>query len=176
MSSNFVWPWSDKKSKIVLNTFGLEPISKEAIALLKAKLNKYPNLSLTEIVFNQQEIQNDFKEQKRFLSELRSRDSLDLINKSNQIKILKNKLNRLEKIENNNLFYQSILNEVKFNHELIQSINYSLLISSNDTITVFNTKWVENIPIETINIEEEKVRRWLKFKLDNQLFELKREK
>ena len=123
MSSNFVWPWLDKKSKIVLNTFGLDPISKETISLLKAKLNKYPSLSLTDIVFNQQEIQNDFKEQKRFLSELRSRDSLDLIYKSNQIEILTNKLNRLEKIEKYNLFYQTILNEVKFNHELIQNIN-----------------------------------------------------
>lgn len=128
MSSNFVWPWLDKKSKIVLNTFGLDPISKETISLLKAKLNKYPSLSLTDIVFNQQEIQNDFKEQKRFLSELRSRDSLDLIYKSNQIEILTNKLNRLEKIEKYNLFYQTILNEVKFNHELIQNINYSFLI------------------------------------------------
>lgn len=175
MSSNFVWPWLDKKSKIVLNTFGLDPISKETISLLKAKLNKYPSLSLTDIVFNQQEIQNDFKEQKRFLSELRSRDSLDLIYKSNQIEILTNKLNRLEKIEKYNLFYQTILNEVKFNHELIQNINYSFLISSNDTITIFTTKWNDTISFDRINIEENKLNKWLKFKLNNQLFELKRE-
>jgi uncharacterized hydrophobic protein (TIGR00271 family) len=175
MSSNFVWPWLDKKSKIVLNTFGLEPISSETIALLKAKLKKYPNLSLTDLVFNQQEIQNDFKEQKRFLSELKSRDSLDLINKSNQIEILTNKLNRLEKLENNNLFYQSILNEVKFNHELIQRVNYSFLISPNDTITVFTTKWKDGFSYEEINSEEIKLKKWLKFKLGNQLFELKRE-
>jgi len=175
MSSNFVWPWLDKKSKIVLNTFGLEPISSETIALLKAKLKKYPNLSLTDLVFNQQEIQNDFKEQKRFLSELKSRDSLDLINKSNQIEILTNKLNRLEKLENNNLFYQSILNEVKFNHELIQRVNYSFLISLNDTITVFTTKWKDDFSYEEINSEEIKLKKWLKFKLGNQLFELKRE-
>jgi len=175
MSSNFVWPWLDKKSKIVLNTFGLEPISSETIALLKAKLKKYPNLSLTDLVFNQQEIQNDFKEQKRFLSELKSRDSLDLINKSNQIEILTNKLNRLEKLENNNLFYQSILNEVKFNHELIQRVNYSFLISPNDTITVFTTKWKDGFSYEEINSDEIKLKKWLKFKLGNQLFELKRE-
>ena len=175
ISSNFVWPWLDKKSKIVLNTFGLEPISSETIALLKAKLKKYPNLSLTDLVFNQQEIQNDFKEQKRFLSELKSRDSLDLINKSNQIEILTNKLNRLEKLENNNLFYQSILNEVKFNHELIQRVNYSFLISPNDTITVFTTKWKDGFSYEEINSDEIKLKKWLKFKLGNQLFELKRE-
>ena len=176
LSSNFVWPWTDKKSKIVLNTFGLDPISKETIDLLKAKLNKYPNLSLTDIVFNQKEIENDFKEQKRFLSELRYRDSLDLINKSNQIDILTKKLNRLEKIEINTLFYQSILKEAKFNHGLIQFINYSLMISQNDTVSIFIAKWDKNASVERINIEEMDLKKWLNFKLKNKLFELRREK
>ena len=176
LSSNFVWPWTDKKSKIVLNTFGLDPISKETIDLLKAKLNKYPNLSLTDIVFNQKEIENDFKEQKRFLSELRYRDSLDLINKSNQIDILTKKLNRLEKIEINTLFYQSILKEAKFNHGLIQFINYSLMITQNDTVSIFIAKWDKNASVERINIEEMDLKKWLNFKLKNKLFELRREK
>ena len=172
MSSNFVWPWLDKKSKIVLNTFGLEPISMETIDLLKAKLKKYPNLSLTEIVFNQLEIENDFKEQKRFLSELRYRDSLDLINKSNQIEILTKKINRLEKIENNNLFYQSILGEVKFNYEDIEEFNYLMEISPNDTIPVFTVKWSEDVLEQSIINQENKLKKWLFFKLSNESFEL----
>jgi uncharacterized hydrophobic protein (TIGR00271 family) len=172
MSSNFVWPWLDKKSKIVLNTFGLEPISMETIDLLKAKLKKYPNLSLTEIVFNQLEIENDFKEQKRFLSELRYRDSLDLINKSNQIEILTKKINRLEKIENNNLFYQSILDEVKFNYEDIEEFNYLMEISPNDTIPVFTVKWSEDVLEQSIINQEDKLKKWLFFKLSNESFEL----
>jgi uncharacterized hydrophobic protein (TIGR00271 family) len=172
MSSNFVWPWLDKKSKIVLNTFGLEPISMETIDLLKAKLKKYPNLSLTEIVFNQLEIENDFKEQKRFLSELRYRDSLDLINKSNQIDILTKKINRLEKIENNNLFYQSILDEVKFNYEDIEEFNYLMEISPNDTIPVFTVKWSEDVLEQSIINQENKLKKWLFFKLSNESFEL----
>ena len=172
MSSNFVWPWLDKKSKIVLNTFGLEPISMETIDLLKAKLKKYPNLSLTEIVFNQLEIENDFKEQKRFLSELRYRDSLDLINKSNQIEILTKKINRLEKIENNNFFYQSILDEVKFNYEDIEEFNYLMEISPNDTIPVFTVKWSEDVLEQSIINQENKLKKWLFFKLSNESFEL----
>ena len=172
MSSNFVWPWLDKKSKIVLNTFGLEPISMETIDLLKAKLKKYPNLSLTEIVFNQLEIENDFKEQKRFLSELRYRDSLDLINKSNQIEILTKKINRLEKIENNNLFYQSILDEVKFNYEDIEEFNYLMEISPNDTIPVFTVKWSEDVLEQSIINQENELKKWLFFKLSNESFEL----
>ena len=96
----YSWPWEDKESKIVVNTFGLEPVSREIISLLNTKIKKYSSLSLTKIVFNQQEIENDFKEQKRFLSELRYRDSLDLVDKNYQIKILKQKLDLIEKKNN----------------------------------------------------------------------------
>lgn len=96
----YSWPWEDKESKIVVNTFGLEPVSREIISLLNTKIKKYSSLSLTKIVFNQQEIENDFKEQKRFLSELRYRDSLDLVDKNYQIKILKQKLDQIEKKNN----------------------------------------------------------------------------
>ena len=46
---------------------------------------------MTSIFINQQNLVNDFKEQKRFLSELRFRDSLDLVDKNRQIKILEKK-------------------------------------------------------------------------------------
>ena len=75
---NYVFPWRDKTSSLTLNSFGLDPISDDIMILLKAKIKKYPHLSLTSIDFNQQKIENDFKEQKRFLAELRRRDSLEL--------------------------------------------------------------------------------------------------
>ena len=70
-NESFSWPWNVKESEIVLNMFGLEPISNEAMDLLSSKMVKYPNLSQTKIIFNQKNIENDFKEQKRFLVELR---------------------------------------------------------------------------------------------------------
>ena len=77
----------DKISKITFNSFGLDPISDDIIILLKAKIKKYPHLSMTSISFNQQKVENDFKEQKRFLVELRRRDSLDLSNKNKEIEL-----------------------------------------------------------------------------------------
>ena len=91
----YTWPWKDKESKIVLNSFGLDPISSQTINLLNAQIKKYPSLSLTEIIVNQQVIEDDFREQKRFLTELRYRDSIDLENKNQEIKILKEKLDKL---------------------------------------------------------------------------------
>jgi len=76
----------------------------------------------------------------------------------------------------NTLFYQSILKEAKFNHGLIQFINYSLMISQNDTVSIFIAKWDKNASVERINIEEMDLKKWLNFKLKNKLFELRREK
>ena len=44
----------------------------------------------------QQNLENDFKEQKRFLSELRYRDSIDLYNKNREIEILREKLDKCD--------------------------------------------------------------------------------
>ena len=104
-NSNYVFPWEDKISKITFNSFGLDPISDDIISLLKAKIKKYPHLSMTSISFNQQKVENDFKEQKRFLAELRRRDSLELYNKTKEIQLLTERLNSLERIES--LFIRS---------------------------------------------------------------------
>ena len=78
---------------------------------LKNKIKKYPHLSLTTIKFNQQENQNDFKEQKRFLVELRKIDSLEISSKTKQIKQLENKLKEFEKVESLNVLYKTIIEQ-----------------------------------------------------------------
>ena len=124
-------PWKDKESKIILNTFGLDPISDEAINLLNAKIKKYPSLSLTKIIFNQQNLENDFKEQKRFLSELRYRDSIDLYNKNREIEILREKLDKLEKREKINDLFNSIIEEIEINFEDIIDFSYEKTIDNH---------------------------------------------
>jgi len=169
-------PWSDKESEIVLNTFGLEPISKEAIYLLSAKIIKYPNLSQTKIVFIQQDIENDFKEQKRFLGELRRRDSLELSNKTKEIELLKERLNSLEKIESKNILYKTLIEDVKLNYDQIVDFNLQNLLDINqkdkNSTLIFYIKWSEKISDEIINNQEQKIKNWLKFKLKDQTFEI----
>ena len=172
-------PWKDKESKIILNTFGLDPISDEAINLLNAKIKKYPSLSLTKIIFNQQNLENDFKEQKRFLSELRYRDSIDLYNKNREIEILRKKLDKLEKREKINDLFNSIIEEIEINFEDIIDFSYEKTIdyssNVNDTIPVFNAKWSKNVSEEFIENQELKIRKWINFRLSNDSFVLTRE-
>ena len=175
----YSWPWRDKESKIVLNTFGLDPISDEAISLLNAKLKKYSSLSLTKIIFNQQNLKNDFKEQKRFLSELKYRDSVDLINKNREIEILKKKLDKFEYKEKNNSLINSIVEEIKINYDMIIEFNYEKTLKHNsegiDTLPVFNAIWSKEVSEEYINNQELKIRKWINFKLSNDSFILTRQ-
>lgn len=166
----YLLPWSDKESEIVLNTFGLEPISKEAIYLLSAKIIKYPNLSQTKIVFIQQDIENDFKEQKRFLVELRKRDSLDLIEKNIEIEILNKKLSDFEKKDKINLLFEDILNEINIHFEEIEEIYYDE--SDSDSIPIFLVKWSNNLDEDIIISQEKKLKKWMSYKLSDIPFEL----
>ena len=175
----FSWPWKDKESEIILNTFGLEQVSNQTINLLNAKIKKYSSLSLTTIIFNQQNIENDFKEQKRFLSELRYRDSIDLVNKKLEIEVLKEKLDKLEKKEKINDLFNSIIEEIKINFEDIIDFSYEKTIKYNsngiDTIPVFNAKWSKKVSEEFIENQELKIKKWINFKLSNDSFILIRE-
>ena len=174
--NNYI-PWQDKLSVITFNSYGLEPVSKDIIAFLKTRVKKYPQLSLTSIVFNQQEIENDFKEQKRFLVELRKIDSLEISSKTKQIEQLENKLKEFEKVESLNVLYKTIIQDIKFNYEDIEEINLQNVISlvnSNDFEPVFLIKWKDSMLSQEISVQENKIREWLSFKLDSESFQLKR--
>ena len=177
IGENNYLPWQDKLSVITFNSYGLEPVSKDIIAFLKTRVKKYPQLSLTSIVFNQQEIENDFKEQKRFLVELRKIDSLEISSKTKQIEQLENKLKEFEKVESLNVLYKTIIQDIKFNYEDIEEINLQNVISlvnSNDFEPVFLIKWKDSMLSQEIFVQENKIREWLSFKLDSESFQLKR--
>ena len=174
--NNYI-PWQDKVSVITFNSYGLEPVSKDIIAFLKTRIKKYPQLSLTSIVFNQQEVENDFKEQKRFLVELRKIDSLEISSKTKQIEQLENKLKEFEKVESLNVLYKTIIQDIKFNYEDIEEINLQNVISlvnSNDFEPVFLIKWKDSMLTQEILNQENKLREWLSFKLESKSFQLKR--
>ena len=177
IGENNYLPWQDKLSVITFNSYGLEPVSKDIIAFLKTRVKKYPQLSLTSIVFNQQEIENDFKEQKRFLVELRKIDSLEISSKTKQIEQLENKLKEFEKVESLNVLYKTIIQDIKFNYEDIEEINLQNVISlvnSNDFEPVFLIKWKDSMLSQEILVQENKIREWLSFKLESESFRLKR--
>jgi len=172
-NDGFLFPWRDKTSTIIFNSYGLEPLSNDIISLLKNKIKKYPHLSLTTIRFNQQETQNDFKEQKRFLVELRKRDSLDLEIKSKELVVLREKLKKLETKEFNNNQYKTLVEDIKFYYEEVSEMNFHINDYSNhDQKIIFYIKWNDDSDENRRINSLKKIREWISLKLDSDLFEI----
>ena len=174
-NDGFLFPWRDKTSSVVFNSYGLEPLSNDIISLLQNKIKKYPHLSLTTIKFNQQENQNDFKEQKRFLVELRKRDSLDLETKSKELEVLREKLKKLETKEFNKNLYKTLIEDIKFNYEEVSEMNFHINDYSNDDQKIiFYIKWNDDSDENRRINSLKKIREWISLKLDSDLFEIQK--
>ena len=99
---NSYWPWSDRDSEITINTFGMEILSPQMISNLNQKILTYPYLSRTKLLILQNPKANGLEDEKRVLLFKRTIDSLKLINKNQEIKILKKELRDLKENQKNN--------------------------------------------------------------------------
>ena len=101
-SEKTYWPWSDKESEITINTFGMEILSPQMINDLNQKLLTYPYLSKTKLLVLQNSNVIDLEDEKKVLLLKRTIDSLKLVNKNQEIKILKKELIELKENQKNN--------------------------------------------------------------------------
>ena len=99
---NSYWPWSDRDSEITINTFGMEILSPQMISNLNQKILTYPYLSRTKLLILQNSKANSLEDEKKVLLFQRTIDSLKLINKNQEIKILKKELIDLKENQKNN--------------------------------------------------------------------------
>ena len=100
---NSYWPWSDRDSEITINTFGMEILSPQMISNLNQKILTYPYLSKTKLLILQNSNAIGLEDEKKVLLFQRTIDSLKLINKNQEIKILKKELRDLKENQKNNL-------------------------------------------------------------------------
>ena len=85
LSKSAIIDYNGGESKITINTFGQKPISKEVMDLLDKKIKTNDELKSTKILFIQQELEDSYTLNNTFLKELRSRDSIDIALKKNEI-------------------------------------------------------------------------------------------
>jgi len=180
IKNNAIYNYSSKgDSFIELNTFGLDEVPESTITLLKDRMKsgEYKSINESKLVFNQNKSKNidNFK----YMEELRSRDSLDLLSQTQKIQFLENKVLKLTKLERNYIAFEELTNEVKINYENIEQFSYSNEITSNftklDTISVFTVKWNDSLATEDVIIKDkDKLERWLKVKLNLDTLVVKR--
>jgi hypothetical protein len=154
---------------ILLNSFGLDEIPETTIAILRKNLSDYPALAgCTELIFNQSRSKgiDNF----RYMRELRTRDSLDILSQTEKIAYLERKVQQLSKYEKNTFAFDALSKELKINYDAIAEISFANVIHSNfsktDTLPVFQVKWVDSISNENSRAKDKtKLEKWLKYKL-----------
>jgi len=161
------------ESQITINTFGQKPISKEIMDLLEKKIKNNDELKSTKILFIQQELEDSYTLNNTFLKELRSRDSIDIAMKKNEIENLNEEINKLRTISEEKLLFSSIINEAKLIYPDLNSFEIYESIRTDfqkiDTVVVVSVLWSEMVDDNTKLQLNQSIKNWigLKFKSKN---------
>jgi len=154
-------------SEIELNTFGLDEIPESTYSLLQTRMKDYPALGDCKLIINQNRSKN--LDNIRYMEELRTRDSLDLLSQSEQIRYLENKVKQLSKLERQYIAFDELIKEVHVNYEHIDQFSYANVIHSNftktDTVSVFSVQWQNDLKEADKLKDKGKLEAWLKLKL-----------
>ena len=163
-------------SKVVINTFGMDPLAPEVVALLQNRMRTYDALLKTELIVNQQERQSDLVNSQRYLKELRKRDSLDLIQKEQQIAQLTEEVRKLSGKTLQQVSFAEIAKEMQVISPLVVGVSYAQTYRSNfstiDTLMVFGVEWKSGLDSIAIADETVRLKNWLALKLEDQPFEI----
>ena len=167
--------YNDGNSTIIINTYGQKPLSQETINFLNNKIQNYKALKNTKIEFIQDD--NDLSNSNKFINELRKRDSLELVSKTNEIDKLNEKLNNLEILSREKLIFNSLANEIKIIYPDLNEFEVFETIKTDfnaiDTVLVFNLRWNEELKNDVKLKLNKNVRNWLKFQLESDGFEIR---
>mgnify|MGYP001465805501 FL=1 len=167
--------YNDGDSKITINTYGQKPLSDETISFLNKKKDTYSKLINATLEFVQDK--NNLINSNEFVKELRYRDSIELISKTNEINKLNKRLSDLEKLSREKLIFNSLSKEVKIIYPSLKQFEVFETIKTDfnsvDTILVFSLKWDEKLNIDEKIKLNKNIQGWLEFQLDDDVFEIR---
>tara|TARA_B100001564_G_scaffold277629_1_gene239603 strand:+ start:211 stop:1641 length:1431 start_codon:yes stop_codon:yes gene_type:complete len=175
LKNTALYNYNDGNSSIIINTYGQKPLSLETINFLSKKIQNYGELKNTKLEFIQND--NSLSNSNKFINELRKRDSLELVSKNNEINKLNQKLNDLESLSREKLIFNSLAKEIKIIYPDLNEFEVFETIKTDfnqiDTVLVFNLRWNKELENEEKLKLNENVKNWLKFQLENDVFEIR---
>ena len=157
--------------KITINNYGQKPVSREVIDILKNKLKNYKALENANLIFKQQNVDEN---PNLFIQELRLRDSLELAEKSKKLNELSKEIEELKELSREKLMFNEISKEANLIYpdlkqfEIFEKIRTDF--NSTKKLLVVSVIWdslLLNSEIEKLNLS---IRRWLEFQLDSKDF------
>ena len=170
-----IFNYNDGDSKITINTYGQKPLSDETISFLNKKKDSYSKLINATLEFVQDK--NNLINSNEFVKELRYRDSIELISKTNEINKLNKRLSDLENLSREKLIFNSLSKEVKIIYPSLKQFEVFETIKTDfnsvDTILVFSLKWDEKLDIDEKIKLNKNIQGWLEFQLDDDVFEIR---
>jgi hypothetical protein len=166
-----------KNATVISYHAGLEPeievsflgkeIPESVIDLWKNKMNSYSELKGAKLKILQNESSENF-DQMKYIMELKSRDSLDIIVKTKEIQELKKQMEVI-KASVKYVPFEDIAQEIRLNYSQVENVEFAELLSTDfnklDTIPYFKITWKEPLEVSERKDFEEKLSAWLSFKL-----------
>ena len=168
--------YNDGEPEIIINTFGQKPISKDVMDLLNKKIKINQELESTKLLFIQQEIEDSYTLNNTFLKELRSRDSIDIALKKNEIENLNKEINQLRSLSEEKLMFSSIISEAKLIYPALNSFEIYETIRTDfqktDTVVVVSVSWSDIIDDNNKLQLNQSIKNWIGLKLESKNIEI----
>ena len=156
-------------STIELTSFGADQVEEMTMNFLKKRMLTYSDLQEVNLLLNQSSKDNSYKDEVKYIAELRFRDSLDLMSKNQKIIFLEEKLAKLSMLEADQIPFESIAEEARINYDGLKGLSFSIKLVSDfnniDTLTVFTAKWKDSLPSAKVSADKKRLYEWLKFKV-----------
>ena len=141
--------------------------------LLEKKIKINQELESTKLLFIQQEIEDSYTLNNTFLKELRSRDSIDIALKKNEIDNLNKEIDQLRSLSEEKLLFSSIISEANLIYPDLNSFEIYETIRTDfqktDTVVVVSISWSDIIDDNNRLQLNQSIKNWigLKFKSKN---------
>jgi len=156
-------------STIELTSFGADQVEEMTMNFLKKRMHTYSDLQEVNLLLNQSSKDNSYKDEVKYIAELRFRDSLDLMSKNQKIIFLEEKLAKLSMLEADQIPFESIAEEARINYDGLKGLSFSIKLVSDfnniDTLTVFTAQWRDSLPSAKVSADKKRLYEWLKFKV-----------
>ena len=156
-------------STIELTSFGADQVEEMTMNFLKKRMLTYSDLQEVNLLLNQSSKDNSYKDEVKYIAELRFRDSLDLMSKNQKIIFLEEKLAKLSVLEADQIPFESIAEEARINYDGLKSLSFSIKLVSDfnniDTLTVFTVQWKDSLSPTKVSADKKRLYEWLKFKV-----------
>ena len=176
LSKSAVVEYNDGKPEITINTFGQKPISKDVMDLLNKKIKTNQELGSTKLLFIQQEIEDSYTLNNTFLKELRSRDSIDIALKKNEIENLNKEINQLRSLSEEKFLFSSIINDAKLIYPGLNSFEIYETIRTDfqktDTVVVVSVSWSDIVDDNNKLQLNQSIKNWIGLKFESKKIEI----